>query len=164
MRKRLEQLPQQAKDTARETKKFFNRLKRRPPKKLDEITLAIHDEVFEETDCMSCANCCKTTGPLFERKDIDRIAKHLRMKPADFEASYLRVDEDNDWVLQQVPCSFLLDDNACMIYDVRPKACREYPHTNRKKIYQIATTTQNNVAICPAAFAIVERMKEQFKG
>ena len=161
MREQLEQLPQRAKDTARETKSFFQRLKKRPPKQLDAITQDIHEEVFAQTNCLDCANCCKTTGPLFERKDITRIAKFLRLKPAQFESQYLRVDEDNDWVLQQVPCAFLDEDNACSIYEVRPKACREFPHTDRPKIYQIAQHTQKNVAICPAAFSIVEKMKEQ---
>jgi Fe-S-cluster containining protein len=128
---------------------------------LDEVTLEIHEEVFAATNCMDCANCCKTTGPLFERKDIGRIAKYLRMKPAQFEANYLRVDEDNDWVLQSVPCPFLAKDNACSIYDVRPKACREFPHTDRPKIHQIAALTQKNIAVCPAAFSIVEKMKER---
>ena len=136
-------------------------MKKRPPKKLDEVIQEIHEEVFAQTNCLDCANCCKTTGPLFERKDITRIAKYLRLKPAQFEAQYLRVDEDNDWVLQQVPCAFLGDDNACSIYDVRPKACREFPHTDRPKIYQIASHTQKNVAICPAAYTIVEKMKER---
>ena len=161
MRKQLQQLPQRAKDTARETKSFFQRLKKRPPKKLDKITQNIHEEVFAQTNCLDCANCCKTTGPLFERKDIERIAKYLRLKPAQFEAQYLRIDEENDWVLQQVPCAFLGEDNACSIYDVRPKACREFPHTDRPKIYQIAQHTQKNVAICPAAFSMVEKMKER---
>lgn len=161
MRDRLEQLPQQVKDTASQTKKFFQKLKKRPPKKLDEVTLEIHEEVFATTNCMDCANCCKTTGPLFERKDIGRIAKYLRIKPAQFEANYLRVDEDNDWVLQSVPCPFLAEDNACSIYDVRPKACREFPHTDRPKIHQIAALTQKNIAVCPAAFSIVEKMKER---
>ena len=161
MREQLEQLPQRVKDTARETKSFFQRLKKRPPKKLDKITQNIHEEVFAQTNCLDCANCCKTTGPLFERKDIERIAKYLRLKPVQFEAQYLRIDEENDWVLQQVPCAFLGEDNACSIYDVRPKACREFPHTDRPKIYQIAQHTQKNVAICPAAFSIVEKMKER---
>lgn len=161
MRERLEQLPQLAKDTSSETKKFFQKLKKRNLKDLDQKVLEIHNQVFDQTNCLDCANCCKTTGPLFERKDIDRISKYLRIKPAQFEQDYLRIDEDNDWVLQQLPCRFLGEDNACSIYDVRPKACREFPHTDRKKIYQIASHTQKNVAICPAAYDIVEKMKKQ---
>lgn len=159
MQKQLEKLPQSAKDTARETKRFFQRLKKRPPKDLDASMREIHDAVFAKTNCLECANCCKTTGPMFERKDIDRIAKYLRMKPAQFEEKYLQIDEDNDWVLKSLPCSFLATDNSCDIYDVRPKACREFPHTDRSKIHQIAQQTQKNVAICPAAFEIIEKMK-----
>jgi Fe-S-cluster containining protein len=82
------------------------------------------------------------------------------MKPSNFIADYLRIDEDNDYVLQSVPCDFLGADNYCSIYDVRPKACREFPHTDRKKFHQISHLTLKNVAICPAAFNIVELMKK----
>lgn len=119
----------------------------------------LHDAEFKRTDCLECANCCKTTGPLFTNADIERIAKYLRLKPQQFITKYLRVDEEKDHVLQSVPCTFLDARNYCSIYDVRPKACREFPHTNRKKFYQIGDLTLKNVAICPAAFNIVEEMK-----
>lgn len=157
----LKQLPQRAKDTHTENKKFFSKLKKKPPKNLDGIMNELHHEEFERTDCLTCANCCKTTGPLFTNKDIERIAKHFRMKPKHFIETYLRVDEDNDYVLQSVPCTFLGADNYCSIYDVRPKACREFPHTDRKKFQQISNLTLKNVAICPAAYNIVEAMKER---
>lgn len=121
----------------------------------------LHEAEFERTDCLQCANCCKTTGPLFTNTDIERIAKHFRQKPQEFIAQFLRLDEDKDYVLQQVPCAFLGDDNRCSIYGVRPKACREFPHTDRRKFQQIAHLTLKNVAICPAAFAIVEAMKKR---
>ncbi len=121
----------------------------------------LHDEEFEQTDCLSCANCCKTTGPLFTDKDIVRISKFLKMKPQQFISTYLRIDEENDYVLQQVPCTFLLNDHTCLIYEHRPKACAEFPHTNRKKFHQITNLTQKNVAICPAAFNIVEKMMKK---
>ena len=81
------------------------------------------------------------------------------MHAREFESQYLRIDEDNDWVLKQLPCPFLGGDNRCAIYEHRPKACREFPHTNRSKFHQIASLTQKNIAICPAAFAIVERLR-----
>src|SRR5690554_7171782 len=92
----------------------------------------IHNDVFKKTDCLTCANCCKTTGPLSTQTDIERIAKHLRMKPQQFANQYLRIDEDKDYVLQNVPCTFLDAENYCLIYDVRPKACREYPHRSEE--------------------------------
>ena len=121
----------------------------------------LHEGEFHRTDCLTCANCCKTTGPLFTKADVERISKHLKLKPQQFIERYLRLDEDNDHVLQQVPCTFLGSDNYCSIYDVRPKACREFPHTDRKKFHQISQLTLKNVAICPATFNIVETMKKK---
>ena len=144
---------------AKENKKFFQQLKRVKPKVLDQKMQQLHEEVFDCTDCLECANCCSTTGPLFTDKDIGRIAKHLRIKPSEFTEKYLRIDEDKDYVLQQVPCAFLGVDNRCSIYEVRPKACREFPHTDRIKQYQILDLTQKNVAVCPAVYDIIEKLK-----
>lgn len=159
----INNLPKQAKDKQKENKDFFKKLKKKPPKQLDYIMQELHEEEFKKTDCLECANCCKTTGPLFTDKDIERIAKSFKQKPQQFIEQYLRIDEDNDYVLQSVPCTFLAADNYCLIYDVRPKACREFPHTNRKKFQQISNLTMKNVAICPAAYNIVEEMKRRIK-
>lgn len=159
----LEQYKKQAEQKQKEHKKFLDGLKKKPPKQLDYVVQETHDEVFRKIDCLSCANCCKTTGPLYVEKDIERIAKHLKMKQVDFEKQFLRVDEDNDKVLQNLPCYFLNDDNTCSIYEVRPKACREFPHTDRKKIYQINNLTIKNTLICPAAYEFVELLKKNLE-
>jgi Fe-S-cluster containining protein len=163
MKEVLRQLPQKAKEKHNENKKFFAKLRKKPPKDLDYTMQALHEAEFERTDCLTCANCCKTTGPLFTNADVERISKSFRMKPQKFIDTYLRIDEEHDFVLQQVPCTFLGADNYCSIYDVRPKACREFPHTDRKKFQQISNLTLKNVAICPAAFNIVEEMKKLIK-
>jgi Fe-S-cluster containining protein len=155
----LNELGKLAKDTHIETKKYFDKLKKKTPKNLDYVMQDLHDAEFKKTDCLECANCCKTTGPLFTAADIERISKSFRQKPQQFIDQYLRIDEDKDYVLKSVPCTFLDSDNKCFIYDVRPKACREFPHTDRKKFNQITDLTLLNVAICPAAFNIVEKMK-----
>lgn len=163
MKEFLEELPKLAKDKQQENKKFFAKLKKKPPKNLDYMMQELHEEEFERTDCLTCANCCKTTGPLFTDKDITRIAKFFKQKPQQFIEQYLRIDEDNDYVLQNVPCAFLAADNYCLIYDVRPKACAEYPHTDRKKFQQISNLTIKNTVICPATYRIVEEMKKRIK-
>lgn len=159
----LKNLPEKAKDKNKENKKFLARLRKKPPRDIDVQMLKIHKEEFSKTNCLSCANCCKTTGPLFTPKDVERISKHFRMKPGKFIEAYLRIDEDNDMVLQEVPCTFLGADNYCSIYEVRPKACREYPHTDRKDFHKISNLTIKNTAICPAAYNIVEEMKRRIK-
>jgi Fe-S-cluster containining protein len=157
----LKNLPEKAKDKHKENKKFFAKLRKKPPKDLDRQMQEMHDEEFSRTNCLDCANCCKTTGPLFTNKDIERISKHLKLKPQQFIEQYLRIDEDKDYVLQEVPCTFLASDNYCLIYDVRPKACREFPHTDRKDFHKISNLTLKNTAICPAAYNIVEEMKRR---
>lgn len=154
---------QKAKQRQAEHKKFLGKIKNKPPKDLDQKMQSIHDEVFERIDCLSCANCCKTTGPLFTQKDIERLANLFRLKPSQFIEKYLRIDEDNDYVLQSVPCPFLGADNYCSVYENRPKACREFPHTDRKKFYQINHLTIQNTLICPATYEVVEEMMRKFK-
>lgn len=157
----LNELAKLVKDKQPENKKFFDKLKKKTPKNLDYLMQDLHDTEFKKTNCLDCANCCKTTGPLFTTADVERISKHLKQKPQQFIDRYLRIDEENDYVLQTVPCTFLHIDNSCSIYDVRPKACREFPHTDRKKFQQINNLTLQNIAICPAAYNIVEAMKKK---
>jgi uncharacterized protein len=143
-----------------ENKRFLQRLKHKNPRKVDELFHEEHEQVFEEIDCLSCANCCKTTSPIFYSTDIERAAKALRIKPGDFMKKYLRIDEDQDYVLKSSPCPFLDGENYCSIYADRPKACREYPHTNRKKMVQIMDLTHKNTLVCPAVLEMVERLKK----
>ena len=145
----------------KEHRKFLATLKKKAPKNLDKIVQEVHTEVFREIDCTKCANCCKILGPLFTEADISRIAKHFRMRIPVFEDMYLRVDEDNDKVFKSMPCPFLGEDNLCSIYDIHPKACREFPHTDRKKIYQINHLTIQNTLICPAVYLFVEKLQER---
>jgi uncharacterized protein len=147
----------------KEQKDFLSRLKRKPPRKLDEFFHDAHEEEFAHTDCLECANCCKTTSPIFYQKDIERLAKHLRMKPGDFIETYLRIDEDKDYVLKKSPCPFLGEGNYCSVYEDRPAACREYPHTNRKNMYQVLDLAYKNTSVCPAVFRIVEVLKSKIK-
>jgi Fe-S-cluster containining protein len=157
----LDSFRKRAQAQAPENKKFLQRLKKKNPRDLDEAFHTVHDEVFAEVDCLQCANCCKTTSPIFYQTDVERTAKALRMKPGDFIQKFLRVDEDNDMVLKSSPCPFLDADNYCSIYDDRPKACREYPHTNRKKMVQILDLTFKNTLVCPAVAEMVERLKQR---
>ena len=157
----LKHLPKLAAEKHLETKKYFAKLKKKTPKRLDLLMQDLHENEFKKTDCLTCANCCKTSSPIFTDKDISRISKYLRVKEHQFIAQYLERDDDDFMVLQSVPCTFLDTDNTCFIYDVRPKACSEYPHTNRKKFIQLTNLTLKNAEICPAVFNIVEELKKK---
>ncbi len=148
-----------AKQNLEVTKKTFRKWKQVKPKDLDAKFHKEHEQEFKKMDCLSCANCCKTTSPIFRDADIRRISKHLRMKEAQFISTYLKMDDESDYVLQKSPCSFLGSDNKCDIYEVRPLACREYPHTDRKNMFQILELTVENTLICPAVARIAQKIK-----
>lgn len=140
-------------------KKFLQSLKRLPERTVDALFHEQHDVVFAETDCLACANCCKTTSPIFTTRDVERLSKSMKMRPALFTERYLRTDEDGDYVLQTSPCVFLNDDNTCRVYDDRPAACREYPHTDRRKMVAILDLTYRNTLVCPAVERIVDKIR-----
>ncbi len=157
----LELLKEKAKKSAPQYKSFFKNLKKNQLRELDDTIHYIHEEVFDDFDCLSCANCCRTLGPRITDRDIEKIASALRIKPKDVVERYLRIDEDGDYVFKTMPCPFICDDNYCSIYNDRPKACREYPHTDRKKFYQIYNLTIKNSETCPAIQLILDRLKDE---
>lgn len=137
---------------------FFGKNKNKL-EKADNLAYELHEKAFSEIDCLECANCCRSLGPAIYDKDIERMAKALRMRPSDIVVNYLKMDEDGDYVFQTMPCPFLMSDNYCSIYEHRPKACREYPHTDRRKFYQIFKLTVKNTYTCPVAYEVIEGLK-----
>lgn len=135
--------------------KWIKKAAKQKPAQLDKLFHEQHQKAFKKMDCLTCANCCKTTSPIFRDVDIKRISKYLKTSESKFIADYLRMDEDSDYVLKSSPCTFLNDDNTCLIYEHRPLACREYPHTDRKNMYQILELTRKNTLVCPAVSEIV---------
>lgn len=159
----LEDLKAAAKLAEPTNKKLVAKLLRLKPKNLDDTVQELHEDTFENIDCLTCANCCKTTSPIFQQGDIERLAKHLRMKTSEFIDMYLHIDIDGDFVLNAAPCPFLGHDNYCHVYAHRPTACREYPHTNRKRFYQLLDLSLKNTEICPAVYEIMEKLKKVYE-
>jgi len=123
----------------------------------------IHQKVFSEMDCLQCANCCKSIPPIISKRDSKRIAKHLGMRPSEFDNTYVRIDEDGDRVFNQSPCFFLQEDNKCSIYEVRPAACRAYPHSGSFDFFSHIRLHKKNFSHCPALFEIARRIVEDQK-
>lgn len=155
----LDEYKRRAEQAKKKNRAFYTRLKKNPPKQLDLLFKQTHDLVFEKTNCLTCANCCKTTSPIFYQRDIERAAQALKLKPGVFIQTYLFMDEEGDFVLKTAPCPFLNQNNYCSIYESRPTACREYPHTNRKKMQQILDLTYRNTLVCPAVLTITEKLE-----
>jgi uncharacterized protein len=155
----LEHMKSKATANFTATKRIPRKLEHLQPWKLDKLMENFHDEEFEKIDCLECANCCRSISPAMKDSDIRRMASELRINEAELIQRFLLVDEDGDYVFRSSPCPFLEKDNRCSIYDVRPRACREYPHTDRKRFYQILDLTTRNSKVCPAVFNIFEKLK-----
>lgn len=158
MRFNPETWKQDAEKKKKENRQFLDRSKR--VKGIEKHLPDLHDEAFSKIDCLKCANCCKTISPRFKTPDIIRIAKSLRMKQSIFIETYLRLDEDGDYVVKQSPCPFLGSDNYCSIYEDRPGDCRKYPYTDSGEFFDHTNTTHLNSTTCPAVFYVLERLKE----
>jgi uncharacterized protein len=142
-------------------KKWLESLKRLDSKKLSAIAAETHHSVFSKLDCLHCANCCKNIPPIINETDVNRIAKYLRIKPTNFKQQFTQHDEDGDLVINQTPCPFLGADNYCSIYDVRPKACKAYPHTDGYDFGKNLKLHAVNATFCPAAYHILEQIKQR---
>ena len=141
---------------------FLRNLKLKSERVVDRAARKLHQEAFSIIDCLECANCCKTVSPTFTTEDIARIAVRLGMDAAVFTAEHLLESEDRGlWEPKSLPCLFLGTDNRCTIYDVRPAACAEYPHTDKPEFASRTHLHSGNALQCPAVFYIVEQMRER---
>lgn len=118
----------------------------------------LHAAAFSHIHCLDCSNCCKNHSPRFKAPDIKRISKHLGVKESNFITTYLKIDSDGDYVMQQQPCSFLAEDNTCNIYDFRPRDCARYPYTDEDVLVKQPKLTQANASVCPAVDYVLDKM------
>ena len=146
-------------------KSFLARLEKNPPKGLHKMIDEIDKKIWEETDCLTCGNCCKVMTPTFTVKDIKRISVHFEMTPAEFKEKWLMYDKkEGDWQNKKQPCQFLnLKDNKCSIYPIRPADCAGFPHLTKKRTVDYIHVHKQNIEYCPATYKMVERMKEAVK-
>ena len=123
----------------------------------------LHSDAFEKVDCLQCAACCKNYSPRFKTPDVKRISKYLGLKESAFIETYLRVDDDGDFVVKSSPCPFLGADNFCSIYDVRPSDCSRFPYTDEDIIVKRQNLTLKNSTFCPITFYVLEKLEQQLR-
>jgi uncharacterized protein len=146
------------KKAAENQKKYKQFLQKVDVRKVVKQLPALHEEAFSKIDCLGCAACCKNYSPRFKTPDIRRISKALRMRESEFIETYLRLDEDGDYVTRKAPCPFLGQDNFCSIYEDRPSDCRRFPYTDEDVLLHRKQITLKNASFCPAVFVIMEAL------
>src|SRR5690348_6222757 len=81
----------------------------------------IAQEVEDAIDCTACANCCREATARVTNRDVEKLARFLRVKPAQFVRDYCEENDEEGLILKRTAagCIFL-DGNACTVYDARP--------------------------------------------
>jgi len=146
------------KKSAEHKKSYQQFLKRTDKNKVLKQLPRLSEEAYENVDCLTCANCCKTYSPRFKTPDVKRIAKKLSMKEGAFIDVFLRVDEDGDFVVKSQPCPFLNNDNTCSIYEFRPSDCARFPYTDEDIIIKRQALTIKNSEFCPITYYVLEKL------
>jgi uncharacterized protein len=144
-------------------KQFKNFLARADKNKVLKQLPQLHEEAFEKINCLDCAACCRNYSPRFKTPDVKRISRHLGMKEGTFIETYLRVDEEGDFVVRSTPCPFLGSDNYCSIYEVRPSDCARFPYTDEDVIIRRQQLTLKNATFCPITYYVLDQLEERLK-
>lgn len=151
------------KKSAEKQKVFRQYLHRADKNKVLKQLPALHEEAFEKIDCLECANCCKNYSPRFKTPDIKRLARHLQMKEGEFIDTYLKLDEDGDYVANSKPCPFLGIDNRCSVYEHRPSDCMRFPYTDEDVILKRQQLTLKNSTFCPIVYYVLDKLTENVR-
>ena len=146
-------------------RRFLGKLEKNPPLLLDTYAEVIDKEVWAETDCLACSNCCRRMTPTYTFQDLKRISAHLGMSMKAFKEKWLYKNKEGEWMNRSQPCQFLdLKTNMCAIYEVRPADCAGFPHLTKKKMTDYMHVHKQNIEYCPATFKMVEKMMKMLRG
>jgi len=131
-------------------------------KNFDHVIADFNDEVFAAIDCLKCGNCCRTIGPKMSEPEIRRACKSFGLDPKVMMRDTLTHDEELGWMCNTMPCPFLKDDNACAIYEDRPRDCDDFPYMKQRAIQRSLGRLAFNTEFCPAAYLIAEKIIERY--
>jgi len=133
----------------------------------DRILRRLAEEVEEQIDCTTCANCCRVATAKVSERDVERLARYLRTSRERFLADYCTESEEEGLVLRrskETGCVFL-NGNECTVYEARPDTCQRFPHVVRgegsiaSRMWQFV----DRACYCPIVYNSLEAFKEQLK-
>ena len=133
----------------------------------DKALRRIAEEVEEQIDCTQCANCCKVATTTLNERDVERLAKYLRIPQAKFLAEYTNESADEGRVLKRTKAAgcIFLDGNLCSVYEARPETCQKFPHMVRgtgsiqSRMWQFI----DRASYCPIVYNTMEAFKDELK-
>jgi uncharacterized protein len=125
---------------------------------------ALAQEITDQIDCRACANCCRVGTTRVTDRDVEKLAKALRITPAAFIRDYTEESADEGRILKRTSegCVFL-SGNDCIVYEVRPHICEYFPHLVRGEgsIPSRMWSFIDRATFCPITYNVLEAFKEQ---
>lgn len=126
---------------------------------IDSKSKLLTKEAYQKIDCLDCGQCCKTTVTTFDNEDIGKASKFLNIPRKEFINKYLILDLDNTYTTVTIPCPMLdLTTNKCIIYEVRPKSCVSFPHTQRAYFMRRKKAHLENSKFCPITQYVLDNL------
>ncbi len=130
----------------------------------DRILRRIAEGIEEQIDCTQCANCCKVATAQVSERDVERLARYLRIKPAQFLAEYTTQSDEEGTILRRTEsgCVFL-SGTECTVYDARPETCQRFPHLVRGAGSIVSRMWQfiDRACYCPIVYNSLEAFKDE---
>jgi Fe-S-cluster containining protein len=122
------------------------------------------EDIEERFDCLECANCCRVATVRLHDRDVQRLAKHLRLSAQTFVRDYAEECPEEGLILRRIDtgCVFLAG-NECLVYEARPGICVDFPHTVRgdgsfvSRMWDMA----DRACYCPIVYNTLEALKEE---
>src|SRR5262244_2578773 len=65
----------------------------------DRILRRIAEDIEEQIDCTSCANCCRVATAVVTERDAERLSRYLRIPPVELLARYTEESEEEGRIL-----------------------------------------------------------------
>ncbi len=145
-----------------ENERFRRHLKSRDHS--DRILRRLAEEVEDEIDCTTCANCCRVATVRLTERDVENMSKSLRMTRERFLNDYTTQSDDEGLILRRTEkgCVFL-DGNLCLVYDHRPANCEDFPHVVRGNgsIVSRMWDLVDRACYCPIVYNSIEAFKAE---
>lgn len=159
--------PSQVEEATKKKEKENNRFraflkKCADPDDLDMQFKELHNKIFPLYDCKQCRNCCKLLSAQIPEEEIDRIAVFLNTSREDFISEYLEQDGFGGWIEKHSPCGFLSETGDCILGELCPKSCTNFPYTNQPNRLFSLYSALDTVTVCPVAYEIFEALKELY--
>jgi Fe-S-cluster containining protein len=125
---------------------------------------AIAQDVEDQIDCRTCANCCRVATTQVNDRDCERLARHLGIKLKEFQRDYTTETDEEGRILKRGEngCVFL-DGNLCSVYEARPQTCEFFPHLvkGNGSLQSRMWHMPDRAVYCPIVFNSMEGFKKE---